>query len=59
MSYYVRLIGHTAFVDNISRTFAVKVMAMLLHNASREEPGSRGRTGRRAAFGARGPRLGG
>lgn len=24
MSYYVRLIGHTAFVDNISRTLAVK-----------------------------------
>lgn len=59
MSYYVRLIGHTALVDNISRIWAVKTMAMLLHNASGAEPDRRGRTGLRAAVGARGPRLGG
>ncbi len=59
MSYYVRLIGHTAFVDNISRTLGVKATAMLWRHASRAEPDRRGRTGRLAANGAHGPRLGG
>lgn len=44
MSYYVRLIGHTAFVDNISRTLAVKATATLWRHASRAGPDRRGRT---------------
>jgi hypothetical protein len=57
MSPYVRLIGHTALVDDISRVSTVKARAARLHKCVQGRAGHRSSTGRLASIRARGPRL--